>query len=244
MRSRWSLVFLVPLVLVACGEPTLEPDDFNRSAQRLRASVDERDRPALDGALALVRQASTGEVPGTEPFDVDGMTAADVLAEGRRIELRREKAGIEEGIAARREILAETERLATLGPLSIEPSEENVLTMRIRNGLGEPVTTGWVRTTVELPDGRALTSEDFVSFGRALRPEEERAVQVQINGDARRYLPPPPEARLTATFMLVENAGTLVAKEPRPEEAARARAAIEAAERELAEVERRLREAR
>lgn len=242
-RKRAALALLVPLLLAACGEPTLDSDDFAGSAERLRESVDEAERPRFDSALDLVRQASAGEVSGTEAFAVDGMTAADVLAEGRRIELRREKAWLEEEIAGRKQLFADSERLAALGPLSVAVDDQDRLTLQVRNGLDVPVSTGWVRTTLTLPDGRVFTSEDYVGFGGPLQPGEERKVQTTVTGDARRYLPPPPDARLEAAFMILEHGGSFVAQEPSPEEAARATEAIEAAEKELAEVERKLQDA-
>lgn len=240
---RVACALLVPLLLVACGEPTLESDDFDRSARKVRESVSEEEQPAVGAAISLVRQASNGEVAGTEPFSVDGMTAEDVVAEARRIELRREKAWIEEEITARRRLFTEADRLAGLGegPLAVDP--KGVMTMRVHNTLGEPLSTGWVRTSVQLPDGRVYSSEDYVGFGRPLEPGEERAVRVQVTGDARALLPAPPEFEVTAVFTMVEHAGTLVAKEPNDDEIARARAAIEKAERDLADVERRLQEA-
>jgi len=241
-RSRLALALLVPLLLVACGEPTLKSDDFDGSAKKLRESVSQEERPALGAAIALVRQASAGEVAGTEPFSVDGMTAADVLSEARRIELRQEKAWIEEEIAARRELFSEAERLAGLGSGPLEVAPNGVLTMRVRNNLDEPLTTGWVRTSVELPDGRVFSSEDYVGFGRALQPGEERDIKVEVTGDAHDLLPAPPEFEVTAVFTMVEHAGTLVAKEPNDDEIARAKVAIEKAEKELADVERRLQE--
>lgn len=239
---RAALSLLVPLALAACGEPTLESDDFQGSAERLRESVDDRERFRLDSSIELVRQASAGGVPGTEAFAVDGMTAADVLAEAERIELRREKAWIEEEIAGRRRLFAESERLAALEPTSAEVDGEDRLTFEVRNGLDVPVTTGWLRTTLTLPDGRSVTGKEFVNFGGPLRPGEERTIQLRLTGDIRRHLPSPPEARLETAFTILENSGALVAKEPSAEEAARATAAIEEAERALAEVERKLRE--
>lgn len=239
---RAALSVLVPLALVACGDPTLESDDFQGSAERLRGSVDDRERFRLDSSLELVRQASAGGVAGTEAFAVDGMTAADVLAEAERIELRREKAWIEEEIARRRQLFAELERLSALGPTSATIDGEDVLTLQVENGLDVPVTTGWVRTTLALPDGRSVTGVEFVNFGGPLRPGQERTIRLRITGDLLRHLPPPPEARLEAAFTTLENAGALVAKEPSRDEAARATAAIEEAERALAEVERKLRD--
>ncbi len=240
-HSKLAFAVLVPLLLVACGEPTLKTDDFDRSAKKVRESVDPEERPALGAAIALVRQASAGEVAGTVPFSVDGMTAADVLAEARRIELRQEKAWIEEEIAARGQLFTEVDRLADLGLPPVSVDDEGVLTMRVRNNFGEALTTGWVRTSVELLDGRVYSSEDYVGFGRALQPGEEREIKVQVTGDARELLPASPD-RVTAVFTMVEHAGTLVAKEPNDDELARARAAIEEAERDLADVERRLQE--
>lgn len=243
MRAwRVACALLVPLLLVACGEPTLESDDFDRSAKKVRESVAQEERAELGAAISLVRQASAGEVAGTDPFSVDGMTAEDVLAEARRIELRQEKAWIEEEISARRKLFTEADRLAGLGTGPVSVNREGILTMRVHNSLGEPLSTGWVRTSVELPDGRVYRSEDYVGFGRPLQPGEEREVRVQVTGDARELLPAPPEFDVTAVFTMVEHAGTLVAKEPNRDELARAEAAIEAAEEELAEVEARLRE--
>lgn len=240
-RCRKALAVLLPLALAACGPPTLDPDDFDASAERLRESVDEDERPHLYDALRLVEQARRGEVAGTEAFSVDGMTAADVLAEGRRIELRREKAWIEEELAGRRAVLAESEELAKLGPTEVAANADGVVTFKVRNGLGVPISTGWVRTTVELAEG-PVESEDFVDFGGVLRPGEERALTLEVTGEARRHLPPPREARLSAAFTMVEHGGAIVAKEPSAEEKSRAETAIEDAEHELAEVERQLAE--
>jgi|GEM_PF-1814700 len=241
-RSRVIWAVVVPLLLVACGEPTLKSDDFDGSAKRLRKEVSEEQRPELDDALALVRRASAGKVPGTDAFSVDGMTAADVLAEGRRIELRQEKAGIEEEIAARRELFTEADRLADLGVSPPAADGQGYLTFKVHNSFDQPLTTGSVRTSVALPDGRVFSSEDYVGFGRSLQPGDERAVRVQVTGEARQLLPAPPEYEVKAVFTMVANAGTLVAKEPSTDEIARAKAAIKEAEKELADVERRLRE--
>lgn len=237
---RAVVTLLVPLALVACGAPTLESDDFQGSAERLRGSVEDSQRLRLDSALDLVRQASVGSVPGTAAFSVDGMTAEDVMAEADRIELRREKAWLEEEIAGRRQLFADTERLAALAPRSLAVDDEDRLTFEVENGLEVPVTSGWVRTTLTFPDGRSVDSVDFVSFGDPLPPGEGRKLRTLVSGDARRHLPPPPEVRLEAEFTILENAGALVAKEPTEDEAARARAAIAEAERSLAEVERKL----
>lgn len=239
-NGRWLLALGVLFVFVGCGEPTLSSEDVDASAQRLRESAAEEERADLNAALHLVRRASAGEVAGTEPFAVDGMTAADVLAEARRIELRREKASLEQAIAGRREILDQAEYLAGLGPRVVDLDAEGVLTLRVRNGLGVPVTTGWLRASVELPDGRAVASQEFVDFGGVLRPDEERQIELEITGETRGHLPPPPEARFTVAFTQAEGGGTLVAKEPSPEEVARAEAAIRTAEDDLAAVEERL----
>lgn len=243
VRWRAPCAALATLLLVACGEPTLKSDDFEGSARRLRESVGQEDRVALDGALDLVRRASAGEVAGTDPFSVDGMTAADVRTVARRIELRREKASIEEEIAAHRKTLTEAERLAGLGLPGVTVVEERLLTLPVRNGLGEPLTDGWVRTSIELPDGRIYSSEDYVGFGRPLQPGEEREVRVQVTGGVGELLPVPPDWKVTAVFTMVANAGFPVAKEPTADEIARAEAAIQDAERKLVDVERRLREA-
>ena len=242
-RLRVACVVLVPLLLVACGEPTLKSEDFDGSARRLAKSVDEGQRLALEDALDLVRRASAGKVAGTEAFSVDGMTASDVLAEARRIDLRQEKAEIESEIAARRALFSEAERLAGLGGSSVAVDGRGYLTLTVRNSFDEPLDTGSVRTSVELPNGRVFSNEDFVSFGRSLQPGEERPVQVQVTGEVRKLLPAPPDYKVTAVFTMVANHQALVAKKPNAAEIARAKAAIEAAERELSDVDRRLREA-
>ncbi len=236
MRRHGRSILLLALlgIALACADPTLDSSQWERSAEGVRNSVEKARRADFDLALETVRSASAGDIEGTEPFSVDGMTAEDVFAEAGQIELRRELAWVEQQIQAERQIVdarSYLERLAILDFRTSWREDDQVMaTFEVHNGLGTGIGTAWIRIEAELVNGQRLGGEDIVDFRPGLEPDERREIRIPISGDARHALPPEAGTKVTARFTLVARKGDVVAQEPDAE-------ALAAAERRLAEAE-------
>jgi hypothetical protein len=237
-------VLLLLAALVGCSAPTLDADDLEGSARRVRDSVDEEQRVAFDEALELLRRASRGEVQGTEKLSLDGLNAEAILAEAERVGLRRDIAWFEELRRYHQEILDVTGRLARFEVVDATPSgrgDQRVrLTVSVRNGLDEPIGAGWMRTEVRRGDGRTATSLDYVVFRPPAGPGAVARAQVVVSGDAARFLPEAVEEQLTFRFASLERGGSVVLEAPTPEMEGKARAGVEEAQARIAELRERL----
>jgi hypothetical protein len=234
----------VGLYAGGCAEPVLDTEDLDDSIADVRDSLDATDQGAFDVAVALVRQASTGEVSGTKPFALNGMTAADVLAEAERIGIRRERAMEEDFEEAHYQLLAADEKLSRLRVIGFvaQPIGDTRMEadLTVRNELDFAVDTAWLSVEVEVPGGAVSAGEEFLSFQPALARGEQRTVRMQVLGDEARSLPVEPPAALRCRFVMAERGGQEALKAPTPEERKRAEAAIAAAEKRILELEARL----
>jgi hypothetical protein len=241
-RCRLALAGAV-LFAGACAEPVLDTRDLDASISEVRDSLDDRQRGRFEVAVALVRQASAGEIPGTDPFSLDGMTAQAVMAEAQRIEIRRERALEVETAAAHRELLAAEERLARLQVTSFLPqvSGDTVeLELTVRNQLEFPVETAWLLIEVAAPGREVRSGEEFLAFRPPLRPGEERWVRLLLSGSEASSLPAEPPAVARYRFVIVERGGEVALQAPTPEERQKAAAALAESERRQAELDARL----
>ena len=243
MRRWRPILAIVALFAGACAEPVLDATDLDASISEVRDSLPESQQGAFDRAGALVRQASTGEIHGTDGFSLDGMTAGAVLAEAERIAIRRERALEMETAAVHRALLAAEERLARLRVTSfvaqwIGDAAEAELT--VRNELELPVDTAWLLIEVGVPGGPVRSGEEFLAFRPALRPGEERRVRMRLSGSEASALPAAPPAEMRHRFVMLERGGEIVLQAPTLEERQKAAAALAAAERRVAELDARL----
>jgi hypothetical protein len=232
---RAVVAALLPLLLLAgCAEPTLDSEDLEGSIAELRDSLDAAEQVRFDAAMPVVLEASRGEVTGTEPFSLDGMTAARVLAEAERIDVRRELALVEETIAQMREVVQAEERLAKVRVLELQAGsasdERAVALVRVRNELDTTIDSGWLRIDVEEADGRVLSGVEFVGFRPALGPGQERAVRLVLAGDEARGLPPAQGAKVSHRFTSVQRGDEIVVEVPSEATRARAAATLQEAE--------------
>lgn len=243
--KRWRAL-LVALALCAggCAEPVLDAEDLDDSIADLRDSLEAAERGRFDAAIDLVRQASTGDVPGTKAFALNGLTAADVLAEAARIELRRDRAMEEESARAHLEILAAEEELARLRVVEFVPQPIGDTRMEadltVRNDLEFAVDTAWLSIEVGVPGGPVAAGEEFLSFQPPLRRGEQRTVRMQVLGDEARSLPVEPPAELRCRFVMAERGGQVALQAPSPDERQRAEASIAASEKRIQELDARL----
>ncbi len=240
LSRRWWLVFgLIPLI-VACSPPRLDSSKLEKSAAKVRRSLDEADRERFDDALVLIGEVRKGRVPGTKRIDIDGMTGIELLAEAERIGLRREIAWVEDKMAYHQGVLREQERLASLRVEEIgivEPGDGSVrVRMQLNNQTGEILGSGFVRLKLELQEGRELQTEEFVSFRPAFRPGESRDVQTGVSRGFSRTMFSTPGARLTVQFTSLERGGEVLAAEPGEAVLKESRTAFAEAERELADL--------
>lgn len=244
IRRRMLLLAVAVALAGGCGEPVLDTSDLDGSIAELRDSVDEPRRAAFDDAIALVREASTGKVTGTKPFALGGMTAGAVMAEAERIEIRRERSLEAESAAAYREILDAERQLARLQVTQFLPQQLDPTRMAadvtVRNGLGFPVQTAWLRVEVALPGGPSSAGEEFVAFQPALRPGDERTVRIKVLGMEARELPVEPPAEARYRFQLVESGGRVALQMPTPDQRQKARAGLAEVQRRVAELDARL----
>lgn len=242
---RWKLL-LVAAVLCAggCAKPVLDATDLDGSIARVRKSLDASQRGAFDSAVDLVRSAASGQVHGTKPFSLNGMSAAEVLAEAERIGIRNDRALEEESAAAHRDLLAADEKLSHLWVTSFiaEPIGDTKMEadVTVRNELDFPVETAWLAIEVALPGGAAVSGEEFVSFQPALRKGEQRMAHILVLGSEARALPVEPPATLRTRFVMVERGGEVALKSPTPEERQKFEAAIVASEKRIRELDARL----
>jgi hypothetical protein len=242
---RWSpLLLALGLLVAGCGKPVLDSKNLDRSIAKLRGSVDETQQGAFDAAIALVRQASAGKIAGTDSFPLDGMTADQVLAEAERIDLRRERAGELESIAAQRDLLATDEKLARLAVVTFvsEPVGDTRMDadVTVHNGLDFPVDTAWLRIEVSIPGGASRAGEEFLAFEPALAPGEQRTMHMEVIGEEARSLPIVPPAVLATRFVMAEHGGQLSLKSPTPEERSRAQADLDKSRMRVSELDARL----
>jgi hypothetical protein len=245
MLRRWiPLLVAVGLCAGGCAEPVLDTEDLDDSIADLRDSLDEGERGRFDAAIDLVRQAAAGEVAGTQAFPLSGMTAAGVLAEAERIELRRDRELEEESARAHLEILAAEEELARLRVVEFVPQPIGDSRMEadltVRNDLEFAVETAWLSVAVGVPGGQVAAGEEFLSFQPPLARGEQRTVRMQVLGDEARSLPVEPPAELRCRFVMAERGGQVALQAPTPDERQRAEAAITAAEKRIQELDARL----
>lgn len=243
--NRWAPLLVASALLAGgCGEPVLDAEDLDASIAAVRDSVDAAERPAFDAAIDLVRRASTGEVTGTAAFSLDGMSAAAVLAEAQRIEIRRERELETEAAAAQREVLEAEDRLALLRVLDFTARPVGASAMQadltVRNDLEFPVATAWLRVEVAIPDGASSAGEEFVTFRPPLEPGAERTQRIEIFGEEARSLPVEPPARLHCRFVIVDRGAQEALRAPSPDEREKAEAALAESERRIAELDARL----
>jgi hypothetical protein len=245
-RHPFQQASLLGIVLwtVACSEPTIDVANIERSSARVRGALDERQRRSFDEALELIREVERGDIPGTDSVQIDGLTGPELLAEAKRIELRREIAAVEASIAAREEMLAEGDRLAELAisglVLLAHDREAPRVTMRVRNGTGHQVGSGFVRLALETPHRAIHKTEEHVSFRPLLQPGQVRDAELPISRDFARLYFSTAEVRLTAQFTGFEAGGTELARELSQAELERARRALREAREELAQLNSRL----
>lgn len=241
--QRHLVLWLIPLT-AACSSPRIDSTNLDKSAARVRRSLDEVDRLRFDEALALIREVQMGEVPGTDNVEIDGMTGLELLAEAERIGLRREIAWVEEKIAYHQGLLAEQGRLANLKVQAIgmveEGDEEVRVRMRLHNETGESLSTGFVRLGLDLQQGRELATEEFVTFRPPLQPGETRDVETGVSSDFSRTFFSTPGARVAVRFTSLERGGKVLAADPGPAALKESRAALEKVQHELAELTERL----
>ena len=241
--QRLLVFWIIPLT-VACSRPRIDSTNLDKSAAKVRRSLDEVDRLRFDEALALTREVQMGEVPGSENVEIDGMSGLEVLAEAERIGLRREIAWVEEKIAYHQGLLAEDVRLANLKVKEIgivEKRDKHVrLRMRLHNETGESLGSGFVRLGLDLRQGRELQTEEFVTFRPPLQPGETRNVEAGVSSDFSWAFFSTPGSRVTARFTSLERGGEVLATDPGPAALMESRAALEEAQRELAGLTERL----
>jgi hypothetical protein len=244
MRQVPSSLVLVALLAAGCGEPVVRSADLDRSIAEVRESLEPPQRSGFDEAIALLRLASAGKVPGTERISLDGLTAAAVLAEAGRVELRRERAFEQDRAAAAREVLGAEERLSRLRVLRFAPEWIGEIRLEadlgVRNDLDFPVGSAWLRVEVAMPGGPSRSGEELVTYQPALAPGEERSVRILISGDEAASLPVEPPAVLTHRFVMVEHGGQVRLQAPTPEARADAEKELAEAERRIAELDREL----
>jgi hypothetical protein len=222
----------------------LDGEDLEDSIADMRDGVDAAQRGAFEAAVDLVRQASAGEVAGTTAFSLNAMTAAAILAEAERIELRRDRALEEESALAHLEILAAEEELARLRvvefvarPIGDTRMEAD---LTVRNDLEFAVETAWLSISVGVPGGQVAAGEEFLSFQPPLAQGEQRTLRMQVLGDEARSLPVEPPAELRCRFVMAERGGQVALQAPSAEERQKAEAAIAAAEKRIQELDARL----
>jgi hypothetical protein len=244
MRQVPPSLALIALLAAGCGEPVVRSADLDRSIAEVRESLEPPQRSRFDEAVALLRLASSGKVPGTERLTLDGMTAAEVLAEAGRVELRRERAFEQERAAGAREVLDAEERLSRLRVLRFAPEWIGEIRLEadvgVRNDLDFPVGSGWLRVEVTMPGGPSRAGEELVNFQPPLAPGEERSVRLLISGDEAASLPVEPPAVSTHRFVMVEYGGQVRLQVPTPEDRAEAERELADAERRIAELEAQL----
>lgn len=217
---------------------------LEKSAARVRGALDEGQRRSFDEALELVRQVERGEVPGTDSVALDGMTGPELLAEAKRIELRREIAAVEASIAVREEVLAERDRLAELAiseaVLLARDGDAARVKLRVHNGTGHAVDSGFVRLALATPDRAVHKTEEYVAFRPLLEPEQVRVAELPVSREFARLYFSIEEVRLTAQFTGFEARGTVLAREPSQEELERAQRALREGREELAQLSSKL----
>jgi hypothetical protein len=232
-------------VLTGCSAPTLDAADLEASAQRVRSSIAAERRVAFDEALRLVREASRGEVPGSEAFSVDGMDAAAVFAEAGRIDTRREIAWFEEVVEHNQTVLDTAGSLARFEVVAFEVDAAQAdgrvrLGLTVHNGLPFAVESAWMTTEVELANGERTESSDYLVFRPPVAPGGGGSTEVVVTGTSGRFLPEAVEEQIHCRFTTLESRGRAVLEAVTPDMEAKARAGVEAAEAQLAELRRRL----
>jgi hypothetical protein len=220
---------------IGCAAPTLDSSNLEKSAARMRKGVERSRRADFDLALKTVESASRGEIEGTQPFALDGMTAQAVFAEAEKIGLRRDLVWAERAVAGERQVVdARTylDRLRLRAFAATRSKEGQVYaSFEVENGLDTAVDTAWLRIDAPRWDGGTLGGEDLVDFQPRLKPGERRNIQIQVTSEASRVLVEEPSTRVVTRFTLAGLGGNTLFQEPAPE-------ALEKASRRLAEEER------
>lgn len=220
---------------LGCGTPSLDSSNLEKSAARMRKGVERSRRADFDLALKTVESASRGEIEGTQPFALDGMTAEAVFAEAEKVGLRRELVWVERTVAGERQLVdarVYLDRLRLRAFAATRSKDGQVYaSFEVENRLDTAVDTAWLRIDAPRWDGGTLGGEDLVDFQPRLEPGERRNIQIQVTSEASRVLVEEPSTRVVTRFTLVGLGGNTLFQEPAPE-------ALENASRRLAEEER------
>lgn len=243
-KLQWLIVGGLISLTAACAAPRLDSSNLEKSAAKVRRSLDAADRERFDEALALVGEVHKGGVAGTERVDIDGMTGIELLVEAERIGLRREIAWAKQKMIYNQDVLGEKERLANLRVEEIsivEPGDGRVkVRMTLNNQTGEFLDNGFSRLRLDSEQGKALQTEEFVVFHPRLRPGEIRDIEAGVSAGFSRAIFSTPGARLTVEFTSLERDGEILAREPGAEALKDSQAAVAEAELELADLTQRL----
>ena len=243
LTARFALLALV--AALGCGAPKLDSANLHKSIARVRKSVEARRRIDFDGAMKTVASASRGEIDGTKPFALDGMTADAIFAEAEKISLRRDLVWVERSLAEERQVLdarADLDRLLVRGFAARRDTDGQVLgSFEVVNGLQSAVDTAWLRVDAPRPGGGTLGGEDLIDFRPPLRPGERRNVQFQVTSEANRVLAEDPSTTVSTHFTSIGFGGNTLYQEPSPEALEKARQHLAAEERHRDELRAKLR---
>jgi hypothetical protein len=223
MRRRILVLAVATLLAGACSKPVLDPSNLDGSIAKLRDSLEMSRRIHFDEAIALVREASTGKIPGTKPFSLAGMTAGAVIAEAERIEIRRERAL----------------EVTAFVPQQVDPTRM-AASVTLRNGLRFAIDSAWLRVEVGIPGGASSAGDEFLAFQPSLKPGEVRTVGITVAGAEARSLPVEPPAQAHYRVQLVESGGKVALEMPTPEMRQKAEADLAEVQRRVAELDTRL----
>lgn len=239
-----ALILTTLFWTAGCAEPTLDAQDLEGSAAKLRRTLDEAQQREFDGALELIQLVREGSVPGTTSVAVDGMGASQLIAEAERIELRREIATLEATLAAHEEVLSESDRLTQLSIAKlglITPDDElPSVTAEVENGTGKALSSAFVRLRVLGARKLVYKTEEYVPFQPQLDPAEVREIEIRVSRDFGRIALSTPEARLAGEFTSFEGDGEVLAQEPDREQLDRATKAVSEGREKLDELRRKL----
>jgi hypothetical protein len=112
--------------------------------------------------------------------------------------------------------------------------------LTVRNDVGFPVDTAWLRVEVALPGGPSHGGEEFLAFRPALQPGEQRFVRMLLSEEEARSLPAEPPAQVHCRFVMAEGGSLGTLRAPDAEERRRAETELAAIERRLAALDARL----
>jgi hypothetical protein len=243
MRHQLLSLICLLLLVAGCTPPTLDSANLIQSTEKVRKSLEKDLRDDFDLALIRVQEASDGSVRGTAPFDLDGMTAEDVLAEAEKIDLRSELAWAQQSVETEQQIVGAQSTLERLGIQGFHTSYTQgriLATFRVDNGLETPIDTAWLRIDAAKDGYPSVHGEDAVAFRPVLKPGEARDMEILITSEVVSALPPDAETTVQARFTLVERGGDIVLQEPTEEDLERARGRLIEAETRRDELQAKL----